>query len=80
MVNFLPTIRLAQYKLNINPSKNKHLKKGPLKNISPAAYFQNFTAFGDLLFFSVEATIESFQKIQHKLNLCVFFAGSSSGL
>ena len=59
-------------KLNISPSKNKHLKKGPLKNISPGAYFQNFTAFGYLLFFSVEATIESFQKIQHKVNLCVF--------
>ena len=43
-----------------------------MKNISPAAYFQNFTAFGDLLFFSVEATIESFQKIQHKVNLRVF--------
>ena len=41
--------------------------------MSPEAYFQNFTAFGDLLFFSVEATIESFQKIQHKVNLCVFF-------
>ena len=27
----------------MSPSKNKPLKKGPLKNISPGAYFRNFT-------------------------------------
>ena len=27
----------------MSPFKNKPLKKGPLKNISPRAYFRNFT-------------------------------------
>ena len=62
MVNFLPTVRLAQSilkrkfpsidePLNINPSKLSPSKE-PLKNISPGAYFWNFTVLGkqNLLF------------------------------
>ena len=49
MVNFLSTIRLAQSILKRKfPSVDKPLRiqapqKGPLKNISPGAYFGNFT-------------------------------------
>ena len=53
MVNLLPDIRLAQSILKRKfPSVGKPLRKplqkqspqkGPLKNISPTAYFQNFT-------------------------------------
>ena len=53
MVNLLPDIRLAQSILKRKfPSVGKPLRKplqkqsrqkGPLKNISPMAYFQNFT-------------------------------------
>ena len=48
-VNLLSTIRLAQSILKRNfPSVDKPLpkkapQKGPLKNISPGAYFRNFT-------------------------------------
>ena len=48
-VNFLPTIRLAQSILKRKfPSVDKPLpklapQKGPLKTISPGAYFRNFT-------------------------------------
>ena len=31
---------------NISPSKNKPLKKGLWKNISPGAYFRNFKVYG----------------------------------
>ena len=49
MVNLLPTIRLAQSILKRKiPSVDKPLRiqapqKGPLKNISPGAYFRYFT-------------------------------------
>ena len=48
-VNFLPTIRVAQSILRRKfPSEDKPLQikapqKEPLKNISPGAYFRNFT-------------------------------------
>ena len=48
---FLPTIRLVQSILKRKfPSVDKPLQKqapekGPLKNISPRAYFRNFTVF-----------------------------------
>ena len=51
MVNFLPTIRLAKSVLKRKfPSVYKPLQKyvpqkRPLKNISPGAYFRNFTVY-----------------------------------
>ena len=44
MQNFLPTMRLAQSILTCKfPSMDKPLdQKGPLKNITPWAYFRNF--------------------------------------
>ena len=50
-VNFLPNIRLAQSILKRKfPSVDKRLQKkatqkGPLENISPGAYFGNFTVY-----------------------------------
>ena len=49
MVNFLPTTWLAQSILKhkfpsvYKPFQKKAPQKGPLKNISPGAYFWNFT-------------------------------------
>ena len=49
MVNFLPTVRLAQSILKHKfPCIDKPLQiyapqKGPLKSVSPGAYFRNFT-------------------------------------
>ena len=51
MVNLLPTLSLAQSILKRKfPSVDKPLQKkapqkGPLKIISPGAYFRNFTVF-----------------------------------
>ena len=51
MVNLLPTVRLAQPISKCKfPSVDKPLQKQapqkrPLKNLSPGAYFRNFTVF-----------------------------------
>ena len=51
MVNLLRTVRLAQSILKSKfhsvdkPLQKEAPQKGPLKNISPEAYFRNFTVF-----------------------------------
>ena len=60
------SIRKRKFPPNITPSKNKPLKKGALKNISPGAYFWNFTVFYNKIIERLNITFTSNGKREFK--------------
>ena len=59
----------------MSPSKTKPLKKGPLKNISPGAYFRNFTVNGNLVpptLLSLRSTVSNTKDTQEVLISLLF--------